>query len=145
VRVIDFPDGVTQLGRRVTGRELADERTPDSAPRRGEPVGSSAAAPAIALTREERRVLDRLRHADATSPGAARPVEELRPLEPSQIERLLDAGVIREAAPGSYFLDQVVYASYLRRRQLTLLTVAVVAAAALAVLAGWLALRGRFG
>jgi hypothetical protein len=105
-------------------------------------MGPSAAAPAIALTREERRVLERLRRADATSPGAARPVDELRPLEAAQLERLLEAGVIREAAPGTYFLDQVVYATYLRRRQLTLLTVAVVVAAALAVLAGWLLLRG---
>jgi hypothetical protein len=108
-------------------------------------VGSSAAAPTIALTAQERRVLDRLRRADATSPGAARPVDELRPLEAEQLERLIEAGLIREAAPGAYYLDQVVYATYLRRRQLTLLTVAVVVAAALAVLAAWLVLRGRFG
>ena len=107
-------------------------------------MGSSAAAPTIALTTQERRVLERLRRADATSPGAARPLDELRPLAPGQVDRLLEAGVIREAASGTYYLDQVVYATYLRRRQLTLLTVAVVAAAALAVLAAWLLLRNRF-
>jgi hypothetical protein len=45
-----------------------------------------------------------LRERGAVSPGGALPGKELPPVDSASFDRLLRAGVIREGAPGTYYL-----------------------------------------
>lgn len=66
-------------------------------------MATSAAAAAVAVAR--RRVLDHFFAANAVTPDNATPFVAPRRLQQRQFERLLEKGVIREARPGTYYVD----------------------------------------
>jgi len=78
--------------------------------------------PALAMAR--RRVVRRLEAAGAVSRETARPLADLSRIERGRLVRLLDAEAIREAAPGTYWLDRERYAEYVtRHRRIAILVV----------------------
>jgi hypothetical protein len=79
----------------------------------------------VALSRAERRLIEGLRRAGAVNAGAARPLDA-RGFEGSRLEKLLEAGVILEAAPGVYYVDETAYERYRQGKRIGV--VAVVAA-----------------
>lgn len=78
----------------------------------------------------ERRVVRRLLHSRATSPASAMRLDDLRWLQRKRLTHLLGNGVVREARPEAYYLDESAYAVYRGKRQRV-----VIAAVVLAVLA----------
>ena len=70
----------------------------------------------------ERRLIDRLMRARAFTAADAQPLPDLRRIEARHLPRLIRAGVIREGAPGRYYLDGPVLADRLlsRRRRLAI-------------------------
>ena len=95
-------------------------------------MGTSAIA--VVITRAERRLIEHLRRAGATSPSTACPLPELHGLEEGRLERFLAAGVIREPSPGSYYVDETLYASFRRDRRALAVGVMGVVLAVLLVL-----------
>ena len=93
-------------------------------------------APIVAaLTRAERRVVNRLRRARATSQARAVALPELRMLEERRLERLKEVGVICDAGEGRYWVDEAKYETYRDdRRTIVWWVLAFVAGLALAVL-----------
>ena len=83
----------------------------------------------VALSRAERRLIEGLRRAGAINAGMARPLDP-RGLESGRLEKLLEAGVILEAAPGVYYVDETAYERYRQGKRIGL--VAIVAAIVLA-------------
>ena len=67
----------------------------------------------------ERRIVRRLREEGAVSPGAAEPLDELRGLQRRRLPRMIARGIVREASPGRYYLDEDAWDSY-RSQQLRL-------------------------
>lgn len=61
---------------------------------------------AVMAAAAEKRVLERLRAASATRPEQARPVDPRDSMERSALGRLSAAGVLVEAAPGRFWLDE---------------------------------------
>ena len=55
---------------------------------------------------ETRRVVSAMRELGATSPATARPFELLPDDVRTQLERLVQSGLVREGAPGTYYLFQ---------------------------------------
>jgi hypothetical protein len=79
----------------------------------------------VALSRAERRLIEGLRRAGAVNAGAARPLDP-KGFQVGRLEKLLEARVILQAAPGVYFVDEVAYERYRQGKRIGL--VAVVAA-----------------
>ncbi len=84
---------------------------------------STGAIVAAAARRAERRIVEQLRNANATSIVNAKPLFDLRLLEERRLQRLIAAGAIREAAPGAYYLDETTLDSYLHKRRKRVLVV----------------------
>jgi hypothetical protein len=99
--------------------------------------GSTAAIVAAAGRRAERRLVERLRQAGATSAKAAAslPSSELSRLESSRLARLQTRGAIVEPQPGRFYLDEPQYEAYRRGRQVRGIAIlaAVLAVGALAL------------
>jgi hypothetical protein len=93
----------------------------------------------VALSRAERRLIEGLRRAGAVHAGAARPLEP-RGFPAGRLERLVESGVILEAAPGVYYVDETAYARYRQSKWIGVL--AVIAALVLVTL--FLAIRAAF-
>jgi hypothetical protein len=76
-------------------------------------------APAIAaiMRRREREVVDDFRAARALSPSTAQSYAAIGLGDSLAIKRLRNRAVIREAAPGTYYLDEEVWAAVRRTRQ----------------------------
>ena len=76
-------------------------------------------APAIAamMRLREREVVDDFRAANATSPERAQSYTAVGVGETLALKRLRNRAVIREAAPGAYYLDEEVWAAVRRTRQ----------------------------
>jgi hypothetical protein len=91
-------------------------------------VTGSGVPVVVALSRAERRLIEGLRRAGAVNAGAARPLEA-QGLQVGRLEKLLDAGVIREASPGVYYVDETAYERYRHGKRMGVL--AVIAAALL--------------
>ena len=89
----------------------------------------SGAPVVIALSRAERRLVEGLRRAGAINAGLARPIEARGP-QVGHLEKLLEAGVILEASPGAYYVDETAYQRYRQNKHVTAL--AIVAALILA-------------
>jgi hypothetical protein len=78
-----------------------------------------AVVAAAAAARAEQDLIERFRVSDATAPDRAQSLNKMG-MEGSQVlDRLQAAGVICQApaSSGRYYLDEVAYAAYRRRRQ----------------------------
>lgn len=98
-----------------------------------------AAAPiapiaAVAVGVKRRKILSAFRVAKATSEAAAKPVEQLGLSRGLMFGRLIRAGVIKET-PQGVWLDEAMEASHRKARQRIALTVVLVGAVALVVIA----------
>jgi len=76
-------------------------------------------APVIAavMRRKEQEVIDDFRAAGATSPDRAQSYTAMGVGESLAVKRLHNRAVIREAAPGMYYLDEEVWTAVRRTRQ----------------------------
>ena len=105
-----------------------------------------AANAAAAAARADRRHLDALRVAGATAPERAVQLEQLGLVRDAAFKRLTAQGMLREAARGGIYLDEVAVIAYRDRPsgspRVALAVVAGLLAALGAVLTGML-LRGR--
>jgi hypothetical protein len=81
-----------------------------------------AAVIAAAMRRREQEVIDDFRAAGATSPDRAQSYDAIGRGESLAVRRLRNRAVIRESAPGLFYLDEEVWAA-VRRTRLRLLTV----------------------
>ena len=87
----------------------------------------TAAGPVVvALSKAERRLVEGLRRAGAVSAGTARPLDPSTGLAAGRLERLLEAGVILEAAPGIYYIDETAYERYRQSKRVTVLAIIAV-------------------
>ena len=96
-------------------------------------------APAVAaiLRKREQEVIDDFRAAGATSPDRAQSYQAIGVGDSLAIKRLHNRAVIREAAPGMYYLDEEVWAAVVRtRRRLVVTILSVIALLALGLLLG---------
>jgi hypothetical protein len=78
--------------------------------------GMGAAVVAAALAMREREVIDDFRAAGATSPDRAQAYSAAGHGHHIAARRLRNRAVIREAAPGVYYLDEEVWAAVQRTR-----------------------------
>jgi hypothetical protein len=92
---------------------------------------TGSGVPVVALSKAERRLVEGLRRAGAVNAGAARPLDA-RGLQVSRLEKLVEAGVIREAQPGVYYVDEIAYERYRQGKWVGVL--AVIAAVLLVAL-----------
>jgi hypothetical protein len=96
-----------------------------------------AAAVAAILRRREQDVIDDFRAAGATSPDRAQSYVAIGVGDSLAIKRLRNRAVIREATPGTYYLDEEVWAAVIRtRRRLVITVLSILALVALGVLLG---------
>ncbi|HJP58461.1 MAG TPA: hypothetical protein VJ865_00610 [Gemmatimonadaceae bacterium] len=96
-----------------------------------------AAAVAAILRKREQDVIDDFRAAGATSPDRAQSYTAIGLGDSLAIKRLRNRAVIREGAPGQYYLDEEVWAAVIRtRRRLVVTLLSVFALMALGVLLG---------
>jgi hypothetical protein len=96
-----------------------------------------AAAVAAILRKREQEVIDDFRAAGATSPERAQSYQAIGLGDSLAIKRLHNRAVIREAAPGTYYLDEEVWAAVIRtRRRLVLTVLSLISLALLGVLLG---------
>jgi hypothetical protein len=96
-------------------------------------------APAVAaiLRRREQEVIDDFRAAGATSPERAQSYQAIGLGESLAIKRLHNRAVIRESAPGMYYLDEEVWSAVVRtRRRLVVTLLSLIALFSLGVLLG---------
>ena len=75
------------------------------------------AAVAAILIRREKEVVDDFRGAGATSRESAQSYTAIGLGESLGLKRLRDRAVIREAAPGTYYLDEEVWTAVRRTRR----------------------------
>jgi hypothetical protein len=85
----------------------------------------------------EQEVIDDFRTAGATSPDRAQSYTAIGLGDTLAIKRLRNRAVIREAAPGTYYLDEEVWAAVIRtRRRLVLTILSIIMLTLLGVLLG---------
>ena len=96
-----------------------------------------AAAIAAVMRRREREVVDDFRAAGATSRETAQSYTVIGLGQSLGLKRLRERAVIREAAPGTYYLDEEVWTAVRRtRRRIATVFLAILALLLLGVLAG---------
>jgi hypothetical protein len=83
-------------------------------------VAGSGIPVAVALSRAERQLIEGLRRAGAVNAGAARPLD-LKGFQVGRLEKLLEAGVVLEASPGVYYVDETAYERYRQGKRIGLL------------------------
>jgi hypothetical protein len=96
-------------------------------------------APAVAavMRRREREVIDDFRAAGATSPERAQSYTALGFGESLALKALHNRAVIREAAPGMFYLDEEVWAAVRRtRRRIATVIMIVILTAVFGILLG---------
>jgi hypothetical protein len=76
-----------------------------------------AAVIAAAMRRREQEVIDDFRAAGATAPDRAQSYTAVGVGETLALRRLRNRAVIREAAPGVYYLDEEVWSAVRRTRR----------------------------
>jgi hypothetical protein len=95
------------------------------------------AAVAAILIRREKEVVDDFRAAGATSRESAQSYTAIGLGESLGLKRLRDRAVIREAAPGTYYLDEEVWTAVRRtRRRVATVFLLILALFLLGVLVG---------
>ena len=96
-----------------------------------------AAVVAAAMRRREQGVIDDFRAAGATSPERAQSYNAPGVGESLALRRLKGRAVIREAAPGTFYLDEGVWTAVQRTRMRMALTfIAILAVLLLGILIG---------
>jgi len=85
---------------------------------------ASAAAALIAISRK--RVITGFREQGAETPGRAVAFQPQRRMDTGQFKRLVRSGVVKEAAPGRYWLDNEALAADLKRQRRAVLISAIV-------------------
>jgi hypothetical protein len=96
-----------------------------------------AAAIVAVMRRREREVVDDFRAAGATSRETAQSYTAIGLGESLGLRRLRERAVIREAAPGNYYLDEEVWTAVRRRRRrIATVLLVILALFLLGVLAG---------
>ena len=86
-----------------------------------------AAAAIAIMRRREREVVDDFRAAGAISPATAQSYNALGLGESTALRRLHDRAVIRESAPGMWYLDEEVWTAVrLTRRRLAIVALSIV-------------------
>ena len=96
-----------------------------------------AAAIAAVMRRREREVVDDFRAAGATSRETAQSYTVIGLGQSLGLRRLRERAVIREAAPGTYYLDEEVWTAVRRtRRRIATVFLVILALFLLGVLAG---------
>ncbi len=88
------------------------------------------AAVAAIIARKERELVEHLRLVHATSPANARTIDELQIDTRIAWHALIRRAVIREAAPGRYYLDEPSWTATVAIRRRIALVLGVVAAVA---------------
>ncbi len=78
---------------------------------------ATGAIVAAASRRAERRIVERLQESGATSFAKAQLLSGLRRMERQRLRRMLAAGAIREASPGTYYLDESALGAYRQHRR----------------------------
>jgi hypothetical protein len=78
-------------------------------------MGATAAAAVI--IRKERELVEHFQQAGALSPPSARSSSDLGVHERFAWQRLVERGVIREGARGTYYLDESAWEALRRRRR----------------------------
>ena len=95
-------------------------------------MGASAAAAII--IRKERHLVEHFRRAGALSPASAQSVDELD-IHPRLVwERLVSRAIVREAAPGLFYLDEPSWEAFRRTRRRLLISVVGLALLAMLLL-----------
>src|SRR2546428_6770531 len=94
------------------------------------------AAVAAVILRKERRAVEAFARGGATSPATAQTLEALGIPDGLAVQRLRDHAVLREGAPGLYFVDLEVWHAVRRARRRILLVLAIVVLAAALALGG---------
>lgn len=101
-------------------------------------------APAIAavILKKERELVGLFRSAGAISPASARSLDEVGVSEAWPLNRLRRRAIVREAAPGRYYLDEEVWVAIRGMRQRIVFSLlAVVAITGFLVWIGFVTLR----
>jgi hypothetical protein len=83
---------------------------------------TGSGVPVVALSKAERRLVEGLRRAGAVNAGTARPLDASG-LQGGRIDSLIDAGVVLQAAPGVYYVDEAAYQRYRQNKHVTMLAV----------------------
>jgi hypothetical protein len=78
------------------------------------PVADVVASAVAKAPRTQRRHLNAFLRAGATSPSRARPLDALGVRRDAVFDRFARFGIVREAAPGAFFLDEAVLLARLR-------------------------------
>ena len=87
-------------------------------------MGASVAAAAI--IRKQRELVEHFTEAGAVSPSSARSPTDLGVHERFAWMRLVERGVIREAAPGRYYFDEPTWVALRQRRRRVAVVVIIV-------------------
>jgi len=96
-----------------------------------------AAVIAAAMRRREQEVIDDFRAAGAITPDRAQSYTAIGLGDTLALRRLRNRAVIREAAPGAYYLDEEVWSAVRRtRHRLLAVVIAILVALLIGVLAG---------
>jgi hypothetical protein len=66
--------------------------------------------------RDDRTVVEEMRQVGAVSPATARPARALPPAVAARLAELVERGVVREGAPGTYYLCQAARRAFGWRR-----------------------------
>ncbi len=89
------------------------------------------------MRRREQEVVDDFRSANALSPSTAQSYTAMGFGHSLAVKRLHDRAVIREAAPGMYYLDEEVWAAVRRtRRRLATVMIAILVVLLAGILLG---------
>jgi hypothetical protein len=90
----------------------------------------------VSILRKERQVVRHFREAGATSPAAARPLDQVPEAHSLGLSRLRRRAVIREAQPEHFYLDEEVWVALGRtRRRVSLAVLALIVVLIVTVLA----------
>jgi hypothetical protein len=101
-------------------------------------------APAVAavILRKERELIDLFRDAGATTPATAKSLDDVGVMQAWPLSRLRRRAVVREAAPGKYYVDEEVWQAMRGLRQrLVLAVLAIFAVVSFAVWIGFVSLH----
>ena len=100
-------------------------------------MGAAGAVAAAAMRRREQEVIDDFRAAGAVSPSTAQPYSDVGIGQSRAIHRLRNRAVIREAAPGTFYLDEEVWDAVRRtRRRVATVFIGILALLLLGIIAG---------